>query len=76
MASARLVEKRFGAAVQPSNGYSIRNYLNKVLEERQLAAVPVMEINDIHTLLKLVGRGGWVTVLMSSTIVDQPQPRR
>ncbi|MHA4740805.1 LysR substrate-binding domain-containing protein [Dyadobacter sp. MSC1_007] len=59
----------------PSKGYSIRSYLDKVLKEHELAPMPVMEINDIHTLLKLVDLGGWVTVLMSSTIVDQTQLR-
>ncbi|WP_342088092.1 LysR substrate-binding domain-containing protein [Dyadobacter sp. OTU695] len=61
--------------ILPSNGYSIRNHLNKVLGEHDLTPAPVMEINDIHTLLKLVDLGGWATVLMSSTIADQPQLR-
>lgn len=61
--------------ILPSKGYSIRNYLDRVLNEHQLVAVSLMEINGIHTLLKLVDLGGRVTVLMSSTIVDQPQLR-
>lgn len=84
MAGTHAIAKRKSVSIQelatlplvlPSKGYSIRNYLDKVLSEHELVAIPVMEINDIHTLLKLVDLGGWVTVLMSSTIVDQPQLR-
>ena len=35
--------------ILPSKGYSIRNYLDRVLNEHQLVAVSLMEINGIHT---------------------------
>jgi len=54
--------------ILPSDGYSIRSYLDSVLQKHDLSPSPDMEVNDIHTLLQLVQTGSWVTVLMSSTI--------
>lgn len=59
--------------ILPSTGYSIRHYLDSVLQKHGLSPSPCMEINDIHTLLQLVQSGRWVTVLMSSTIRHHPE---
>ncbi len=59
--------------ILPSGGYSIRNYLDKILHDQNLVPKPAMEVNDIHTLLQLVHYGRWVTVLMSSTVVNHPK---
>ncbi|PZR06003.1 MAG: hypothetical protein DI539_24670, partial [Flavobacterium psychrophilum] len=59
--------------ILPSGGYSIRNYLDKILHDQNLVPKPAMEVNDIHTLLQLVYYGRWVTVLMSSTVVNHPK---
>lgn len=57
----------------PSNGYSIRNYLDQVLQKNDLFPNPKMEVNDIHTLLQLVQTGRWVTVLMASSVFNHPE---
>ncbi|MBL0740721.1 LysR substrate-binding domain-containing protein [Chryseolinea lacunae] len=59
--------------ILPSGGYSIRNYFDKILRDQDLVLRPNMEVNDIHTLLQLVRFGRWVTVLMSSTVVNHPK---
>ncbi len=57
----------------PSNGYSIRNYLDTVLEKHRLSPDVKMEVNDIHTLLQLVQTGRWATVLMGSSVFHHPE---
>lgn len=57
----------------PSNSYSIRHYLDKVLQKHRLSANISMEVNDIHTLLQLVHTGRWATVLMGSSVFNHPE---
>lgn len=52
----------------PSKGYSIRNLLDEKLANQHIEVKPEMEINDIHTLLKLVESGRWYTILMNTTL--------
>lgn len=59
--------------ILPSKGYSIRHYLDSVLQKQDLSASPSMEVNDIYTLLQLIQTGLWVSVLMNSTIRDHPE---
>lgn len=54
----------------PSNGYSIRNYLDVLLQKHQLSLNVKMEVNDINTILQLVNSGRWATVLMGSSIFN------
>lgn len=56
----------------PSAGYSIRNYLDGVLTKHQVSPDVRMEVNDIPTLLQLVGSGRWATVLMGSSVFNNP----
>jgi len=56
----------------PSNGFSIRHQLDAILQKEDLHPDLSMEVNDIHMLLQLVQTGRWVTVLMSSTVVHNP----
>ena len=57
----------------PSAGYSIRNYLDQVLTKHQVSPDIRMEVNDIPTLLQLVGSGRWATVLMGSSVFNNPE---
>jgi LysR family cyn operon transcriptional activator len=57
----------------PSAGYSIRNYLDTVLEKHQVIPDIKMEVNDIHMLLQLVDTGRWATVLMGSSVFNHPR---
>jgi LysR family cyn operon transcriptional activator len=57
----------------PSNGFSIRHQLDEILRKEDLHPHVSIEVNDIHMLLQLVQTGHWVTVLMSSTIVNNPE---
>ncbi|OKS88104.1 LysR family transcriptional regulator [Mucilaginibacter polytrichastri] len=57
----------------PSGGYSIRNYLDRILTKHQLPLDIRMEVNDINTLLQLVGSGRWATVLMGSSVFNHPE---
>jgi len=56
----------------PSGGYSIRNYLDGLLDKHDLSLDVKMEVNDINTLLQLVSSGRWATVLMGSSIFNYP----
>jgi LysR family cyn operon transcriptional activator len=56
----------------PSAGYSIRNYLDSVLQKYQVTPNVKMEVNDIHMLLQLVDTGRWATVLMGSSAFNHP----
>lgn len=59
----------------PSNGYSIRNYLDNLLEKHNLSLDIKMEVNDINTLLQLVNSGRWATILMGSSTFNHPNLR-
>ncbi|WP_114940889.1 LysR substrate-binding domain-containing protein [Mucilaginibacter endophyticus] len=56
----------------PSAGYSIRNYLDSVLQKHHVMPNVKMEVNDIHMLLQLVDTGRWATVLMGSSAFNHP----
>jgi len=56
----------------PSAGYSIRNYLDSVLQKHHVTPNVKMEVNDIHMLLQLVDTGRWATVLMGSSAFNHP----
>jgi len=56
----------------PSSGYSIRNYLDTLLQRNNLSLDLKMEVNDINTLLHLVNSGRWGTILMGSSIFSHP----
>jgi LysR family cyn operon transcriptional activator len=57
----------------PSGGYSIRNYLDTLLQKHHLSLDIKMEVNDINTLLQLVNSGRWATILMGSSIFNHSQ---
>ncbi|PUZ23020.1 LysR family transcriptional regulator [Chitinophaga parva] len=59
--------------VLPSQGYSIRNFLDEVLDENNIMLKIAMEINDIHSLLKLTNTKRWNTILMNSSLFGFPQ---
>ncbi|MEO3405770.1 LysR substrate-binding domain-containing protein [Mucilaginibacter sp. CAU 1740] len=56
----------------PSAGYSIRNYLDSVLQKHGVTPDIKMEVNDIHMLLQLVDTGRWATILMGSSAFNHP----
>lgn len=56
----------------PSGGYSIRNYLDSILQKHDLLLDIKMEVNDINMLLQLVNSGKWATILMGSSIFNHP----
>ncbi|WP_426329551.1 LysR family transcriptional regulator [Pedobacter sp. R-06] len=56
----------------PSGGYSIRNYLDGLLDKHDLSLDIKMEVNDINALLQLVSSGRWATILMGSSIFNYP----
>lgn len=56
----------------PSSGYSIRNYLDGLLDKHDLSLDIKMEVNDINALLQLVSSGRWATILMGSSIFNYP----
>ena len=56
----------------PSAGYSIRSYLDTLLQKHNLSLDIKMEVNDINTLLQLVNSGRWATILMGSSIFNHP----
>ncbi|MFT3920125.1 LysR substrate-binding domain-containing protein [Cloacibacterium sp.] len=53
-----------------SQSYSIRNYLDEILTQNNVRLNIQMEINDIHSLLKLTNTKRWNTILMSSSLFD------
>ena len=57
----------------PTRGYSIRNYLDLLLEDHHLIPDIKMEVNDINMLLQLVDSGRWATILMGSSIFNYPE---
>jgi LysR family transcriptional regulator, cyn operon transcriptional activator len=57
----------------PSGGYSIRGYLDSLLQQHQLSLDVRMEINDVNTLLQLVNSGAWATILMGSSVFNYPE---
>lgn len=57
----------------PSAGYSIRNFLDSVLQKHHLAPDIKMEVNDINTLLQLVATARWPTILMGSSVFNYPE---
>lgn len=59
--------------ILPSPGYSIRSYLDLVMQKHDLSPSFSMEVNDIHTLLQFVQTSRWVTVLMNSTILHHTE---
>jgi len=61
------------AFILPSGGYSIRTYLDAVLQKHQLSLDIKMEVNDINTLLQLVNSGRWATILMGSSVFNHPE---
>lgn len=56
--------------VLPSPSYSIRNFLDDVLAQNNISLNVTMEINDIHSLLKLTNTRQWNTILMNSSLFD------
>lgn len=56
--------------VLPSPSYSIRNFLDEVLAKNNISLNVTMEINDIHSLLKLTNTRQWNTILMNSSLFD------
>lgn len=59
--------------VLPSQGYSIRNFLDEVLNKSNIILKARMEINDIHSLLKLTNTRQWNTILMNSSLFGFPE---
>ena len=56
------------SVVLPSPSYSIRNFLDDVLNKNNIILKVRMEINDIHSLLKLTNTKQWNTILMNSSL--------
>lgn len=59
--------------ILPSGGYSIRDFLNKVVAKHKINLNIQMEVNDINMLLQLVNTGKWCTVLMGSSVSHYPE---
>ncbi|MDV6168482.1 LysR substrate-binding domain-containing protein [Flavobacterium sp. DG1-102-2] len=58
--------------ILPSEGYSIRNYLDAAFTKHKVMPDIKMEVNDINTLLQLVNTGNWYTILMETTLFNYP----
>ncbi len=69
----KIDELRSMHLILPSNGYSIRGYLDLLLQKHDIALDVHMEVNDIHMLLKLVSSGHGATILMGSSIFNHPE---
>lgn len=55
----------------PVKGYSTRQFLDQAFEKANLTPRIQIEINDVPTLLELVGTGYWNTILSMATISGQ-----
>ncbi|PZP40895.1 MAG: LysR family transcriptional regulator [Pseudopedobacter saltans] len=58
--------------ILPSNDYSIRNYMNEILESQDVSLNVQMEINDINMLLHIVEKGASATILMQTSLFNHP----
>ncbi len=54
----------------PSQSYSIRSLLDKLLLDKEIKLNTKMEINDIHSLLQLANTNKWSTILMNTSLFD------
>ncbi|MFD2942427.1 LysR family transcriptional regulator [Flavobacterium notoginsengisoli] len=54
----------------PSQSYSIRNLLDKLLDDKGISLHTKIEINDIHSLLQLANTNKWSTILMNTSLFD------
>lgn len=58
--------------ILPSSDYSIRNYMNSILENQNISLNVQMEINDINMLLHVVEQGKSATILMETSLFNHP----
>ena len=69
----KIKQLEHNAFILPSGSYSIRTYLDGLLQKHRLSLDIKMEINDINTLLQLVNSGRWATILMGSSVFNHPE---
>lgn len=55
----------------PAKGFVTRKFIDEVFERHGLSPHVKLEINDIPTLLELVGTGHWQTILTNTTMANQ-----
>lgn len=58
--------------ILPSDDYSIRNYMNALLESQGVSLQVQMEINDLNMLLHIVEKGTTATILMETSLFNHP----
>lgn len=56
--------------ILPSRGLLTRTLLDDLARRHRVALNPMMEINDIGMIIKLLQQGTWVSVLTGSSIVE------
>ncbi|WP_293304287.1 LysR substrate-binding domain-containing protein [Pedobacter sp. UBA5917] len=55
----------------PAKGFSTRNFVDEIFVQHQITPQVSLEINDIPTLLELVGTGHWNTILTNTSVSNQ-----
>lgn len=56
----------------PAQGFSTRHFISDSFQKKQIDLNLRIEINDIPTLLELVKKGSYYTILAESTVQDDP----
>ncbi|WP_219226764.1 LysR substrate-binding domain-containing protein [Pedobacter antarcticus] len=54
--------------ILPSNGFSSRDLLNEIFRKNQIVPNIKIEMNDIHSLLSMVEKGNWSTIINEKVV--------
>jgi LysR family cyn operon transcriptional activator len=55
--------------ILPSKGFSSRDLLDELFSKQNIAPVIKIEMNDVHSLLSLVDKGDWATIINEKAIL-------
>jgi LysR family cyn operon transcriptional activator len=55
--------------ILPSKGFSSRDLLDELFSKQNISPVIKIEMNDVHSLLSLVDKGDWATIINEKAIL-------
>ncbi len=56
--------------ILPSKGFSSRDLLNQLFNERNIIPLIKIEMNDVHSLLSMIDEGYWATIINEKAILS------
>lgn len=73
LSSISLKKLQESELILPAHGFATRIKTDEIFSKYNIVPNVIMEINDVQTIINLIKRGNWGTILTLSAIKDEPE---